>query len=79
MLRLNPCYNGMTMEFVCCPSSLEDYRLNPCYNGMTMEYLCRPQRSDTSRLNPCYNGMTMEYGKKFLCLRKLVLILVIME
>ena len=34
---LNPCYNGMTMEFLKVKSMNRISRLNPCYNGMTME------------------------------------------
>ncbi len=37
-IRLNPCYNGMTMEYTKYTFYHEGATsLNPCYNGMTME------------------------------------------
>ena len=38
IFSLNPCYNGMTMEFEERFAYLVFKSLNPCYNGMTMEF-----------------------------------------
>ena len=36
--RLNPCYNGMTMESYGLEMQYLQHCLNPCYNGMTIEH-----------------------------------------
>ena len=61
-LSLNPCYNGMTIEWIKKQVVLFVKSLNPCYNGMTIEYSLVGHFIWPACLNPCYNGMTIEYS-----------------
>ena len=77
---LNPCYNGMTMEFVRTGQIWKD-------NGVLILVIMEWQRMvviqhvpwEYEGLNPCYNGMTMEWVENHCPAEQWVLILVIME
>ena len=40
-LCLNPCSNGMRIEFAASAAVSVDGRLNPCSNGMRIEWFAR--------------------------------------
>ncbi len=59
---LNPCSNGMTIEFIVNLIEKNCQKgLNPCSNGMTIESWTAKKSWPPASLNPCSNGMTIEY------------------
>ena len=61
-MSLNPCCNGMKIEFNSLTCEGPQNCFNPCSNGMKIEYSTGTRRFRLGAcLNPCSNGMKIEF------------------